>query len=256
MLAQLYSLRRVFISMGLLIMVTVSSLYQALIAGLPDAGDLITRASPVTTEIYDRQGCLPYEILDPRAGTHTRLSLDEMPLYLRQAIVAVKDTTFYDSPTAPKAFLYAVFRNVQIVSGGSSLTQQVARLILSSPQEGEQRTLIHKLREALLARQLARTWDKDAILETYLNEAYYGERAHGVETAAGVYFGVPARDLDLAQCALLAGLAQAPAAYDPLVNLEAAKGRQKAVLQAMARHGYISQSEADLAYAEPLHICH
>ena len=256
MLAQLHSLRRIIISLGLLMTLTVGSLYQALATGLPDAGDLLARASTGTTKIHDRHGRLLYEIFDPRAGARTHLSLDETPLYLRQATVAIEDATFYDNPgVEPKAILRAAFQNAQageIVSGGSTLTQQVARLILLSPEERGQRTLTRKLREAILALRLARTWDKDAILETYLNEVYYGELAYGVEAAARVYFGAHTRDLDLAQCALLAGLPQAPATYDPLVNLEAAKDRQKTVLQAMVRHEYISQFEADLAFAEPL----
>ncbi len=251
-------LRRIFISTSLLLALVTTSLYQGLIAGLPDPGQLLARASASTTKIYDRQGRLLYEIYDPRAGARTRLPLEEIPLYLRQATVAIEDATFYDnSGIEPKAILRAAFQNTQageIVSGGSTLTQQVARLILLSPQEREQRTLTRKLREAALAVQLARTWDKDAILETYLNEVYYGEMAYGVEAAARVYFGVHARDLDLAQCALLAGLPQAPAVYDPLVNVAAAKARQELVLQAMVRHGFISQLEADLAHAEPLHL--
>lgn len=258
MLTRFHRLRRTLVSVGLLLILTTTSLYQALVAGLPEAGELLARASSGTTKIYDRQGRLLYEIFDPRAGARTRLPLDEIPLYLRQATVAIEDATFYDnSGVEPKAILRAAFQNAQageIVSGGSTLTQQVARLILLSPEEREQRTLTRKLREATLALRLARTWDKDTVLETYLNEVYYGELAYGVEAAARVYFGVRARDLDLAQCALLAGLPQAPAVYDPLVNLEAAESRQKIVLQAMARHGYISQFEADLAYAEPLHF--
>jgi 1A family penicillin-binding protein len=239
-------------------MLTTSSLYQALVTGLPNAGALNTHTSASTTKIYDRHGHLLYEIFDPRTGARTRLSLDDIPLTLRQATVAIEDATFYDNPgVEPRAILRAAFQNAQageIVSGGSTLTQQVTRLVLLSPKERGQRTLTRKLREAILALWLARTWDKATILETYLNEVYYGELAYGVEAAARVYFGAHARDLDLAQCALLAGLPQAPAVYDPLVNLEAARGRQQIVLQAMVRHGYISQSEADLACAEPLHF--
>jgi membrane peptidoglycan carboxypeptidase len=241
MLAPLYHLRRALISAGLLIMLTISSLYQALVTDLPDTGDLPTCAMPTKTEGYDCQN-------PPHASAS--LSLDEIPVYLRQAAVAVKDATFYDNSNAGPNF-----RNGQvgeIVSGGSPLTQQVARLILPSHDGRGGLTLAHRLREALLARRLARTWARDAILETYLNHACYGKTAYGVEAAAGVYFGVHARDLNLAQCALLAGLPQAPVDFDPLINPETAKARQKAVLQAMVDQGYISQFEADLAYAEPL----
>jgi len=230
-------------------MLTISSLYQALVTDLPDTGDLPTCAMPTKTEVHDYQD---------RPHASACLSLDEIPVYLRQAAVTVEDATFYDnSNVEPETVLRTAFQNGQageIASGGSTLTQQVARLILLLHDERGGHTLAHRLREALLARRLARTWARDAILETYLNHAHYGKTAYGVEAAAGVYFGVHARDLNLAQCALLAGLPQAPLAYDPLINPEAAKAGQKAVLQAMVHHGYISQFEADLAHTEPLHF--
>jgi penicillin-binding protein 1A len=224
-------------------MLTISSLYQALVTDLPDTGDLLTCAVPAKTEGYDCQD---------RPYASACLSLDEIPVYLRQAAVAAEDATFYDNSNAGPNF-----RNGQvgeIASGSNTLTRQVARLILPSDDERGGYTLAHRLREALLARRLARTWARDAILETYLNHAYYGKTAYGVEAAAGIYFGVHARDLNLAQCALLAGLPQTPVTYDPLTNPEAAKAGQKAVLQAMVDYGYISQFEADLAHTEPLHF--
>lgn len=249
-------LQRFLISAALLLMLVTASLYQALVAGLPDTGTLLAYASASTTRIYNCQDRPLYETFDPCANTPIRLSLDEIPLYLRQATLAIEGMTFYDNSGAKStAVLHAVFSNDQasdIVPGSSALTRQVARLILLPPEERDQHTLARELREAILARRLAYTWDQETVLEAYLNETCYGERACGVETAARTYFGTRARDLDLAQCALLVGLPQATAAYNPLVNLEAAKGRQKIVLQAMVSQGYISQFEADLAYAETL----
>jgi len=237
MLAPLYHLRRAFISAGLLMTLTLSSLYQALVADLPDPGDLVACAVPARTEGYPphARACLP---------------LDEIPVYLCQATVAVEDASFYDN-----SYVGPDTRRGQAgeaVSGGSPLAQQAARLILPSHDRRGEPTLARRLREALLAQRLARTWPTEAILETYLNHARYGQTAYGVEAAASVYFGVGARDLSLAQCALLAGLPQAPAGFDPLTDLEAARARQRAVLQAMVHGGYISQFEADLAHTEPL----
>jgi len=249
-------LQRFLISAALLLMLATASLYQALVAGLPNAGTLLAYASISTTRLYDQQDRPLYETFDPHINTPIRLSLDEIPLYLRQATLAIEGMTFYDNSGAKStAILHAVFLDDQasdIIPGSSALTRQVARLILLPPKERGQHTLAHELREAILARRLAHTWDKETILEAYLNETCYEERACGVETAARTYFGIRARDLDLAQCTLLAGLSQAPVAYDPLANPEAAKGRQKIVLQAMVSQGYISQFEADLAYAETL----
>jgi membrane peptidoglycan carboxypeptidase len=127
-------------------------------------------------------------------------------------------------------------------------------LVLMTPQERTQRTLDRKLREAILAVRLSRAYDKDTLLEMYLNEVYYGNLAYGVEAAAQGYFGVHARDLDLAQCALLAGLPQAPSRYNPLVYYDEAKARQEIVLGLMAKQGYITREQADQAFAEPLHF--
>ncbi|MCP4517834.1 MAG: penicillin-binding protein, partial [Delftia sp.] len=95
---------------------------------------------------------------------------------------------------------------------------------------------------------------KEIILEIYLNEIYYGNMAYGIEAAAQTYFGARAHDPDLAQCSLLAGLGQAPALYDPLVHFDAAKTRQKIVLGLMVQQAFITQEQADVAYAEPLHL--
>ncbi len=114
--------------------------------------------------------------------------------------------------------------------GGSTITQQVARNLLLLPEERSQISLERKLREAILAWRLARTYSKDEILTIYLNESYYGNLAYGIEAAARTYFAKSAAELDLAECALLAGLPQSPARYNPLENPASAKARQSVVL--------------------------
>ncbi|MDY7080807.1 MAG: transglycosylase domain-containing protein [Chloroflexota bacterium] len=242
----------------LLATLVLLGLYESLFADLPTPDTLITRASTGTTKITDRHGRLLYEILDPHTGSRTRVPLADVPVYLQRATIATEDATFYTNPgVSPRAIVRALYLNTregEIVSGGSTITQQVARLVLMTPQERARRTMTRKLREAILAVRLSRAYDKDTLLEMYLNEAYYGNLAYGVEAAAQVYFGVHARDLDLAQSALLAGLPQAPASHDPLVNYDAARARQQVVLGLMVRQGFITQEQADLAYAEPLHF--
>ncbi len=222
----------------------------------PDA--LITRASPDTTKIYDRNGRLLYEVLDPRAGRRTRVALNDLPLSFRQAVIAVEDANFYQHPgvdaTGVLRALVQTLRAGDVVSGGSTITQQLARELLFSKDERDSRTLTRKLREMVLALRITQAYSKDSVLEMYLNEVYFGNLAYGVEAAARSYFDKRARDLDLAESAMLAGLIQSPAVYNPLVALDAAKVRQQVVLNLMVKHGFVSEMEAQLAKAEELHF--
>jgi 1A family penicillin-binding protein len=234
------------------------ALHTWLIADLPSPQELQSRAAVPSTKIYDRHGRLLYEIIGSHAGKHTPLPLAEIPLYLRQATIATEDASFYINPGVDaKAILRAITINLrggEVLSGGSTITQQLARNVLLPPEERTQRTLTRKLRETILAWRLARTYSKDEILALYLNETYYGNLAYGVEAAAQAYFGKSAAELDLAECALLAGLPQSPVLYNPLVNPEAAKERQAVVLDLMVKHGYIDKARAQLAKEEQLHF--
>ncbi len=219
---------------------------------------LLAAAPRPATQILDRHGRVLYEILDPNAGRYRRVPLDEIPLHLRQATIATEDATFYSNPGvdiwAIARAAYINIRGGEVLAGGSTITQQVARTLLMSPEERSRRTLWRKLKESFLAYRLARHLTKDQVLELYLNNVYYGNLAYGVEAAAHTYFGKPARELDLAECALLAGLPQSPSAYNPLANPEAAKERQRVVLGLMAKQGYITEAQAAEAAAETLHF--
>lgn len=222
----------------------------------PSPADLARRAVAPSTIIYDRNARVLYEILDPQLGRHQRVPLDEIPLALRQATIATEDADFYSNPGVDlRGILRAVWINLrggQVLSGGSTITQQLARTLLLSPDERTERTLWRKLRESVFAWRIARAYTKDQVLELYLNQVYYGNLSYGVQAAARSLFAKSVRELDLAECALLAGLPQAPATYDPLTNLAAAKARQATVLQLMARHGYITAEQAEAAAEEPL----
>ena len=233
-------------------------LYAWLIVDLPSFYDLYDKAIAPSTKIYDRHGRLLYEIIDPHVGKHTPLPLDELPLHLRQATIATEDANFYTNPGVDlRAILRALIINLrggEVLSGGSTITQQLARNLLLSPEERFERTLTRKLRESILAWRLARTYSKDEILALYLNEVYYGNVAYGVEAAAQAYFGKSVGELDLAECTLLAGLPQSPAIYNPLENPQAARERQAVVLELMVKNGYIDEQEARLAREEQLHF--
>ncbi|MBM3189818.1 MAG: PBP1A family penicillin-binding protein, partial [Chloroflexi bacterium] len=227
---------------------------------LPLPGPDAVRGSALapSSAIVDRRGHLLYELIDPEAGPHHPLSLAEMPLALRQAVIATEDAEFYAHPGfSVRGIVRALWLNMrhgQIVSGGSTITQQVARMLLMAPAERFAQSWMRKAREVLLAYHLTRTMSKDEVLALYLNQAYFGNMAYGVEAAAQRYFGKPLAQLDLAESALLAGLPQAPEAYNPLTNLAAAKARQQQVLDLMVRAGYLDRAEADRAAREPLHL--
>src|SRR5262245_2629499 len=218
--------------------------YFWLTTDLPAPERLRARAALGSTRILDRRGQLLYEATDPLSGRRRPLPIAEIPLALRQATIAIEDRDFYtNSGVDPRGILRAVWSNLrsgELVAGGSTITQQLARGFLLDPGMAQQRTLERKLREAVLALKLTAAYPKDEILALYLNQTYYGGMAYGVEAAAQRFFGKPVRDLDLAECALLAGLPQAPSHYDPLSNQDAALARQAEVLDAMARAGYIS----------------
>lgn len=226
------------------------------LADLPDPRALMAAAPPPSTLIYDRNGVLLYEMLAPGAARSTPVDLDRVPPYLRLATLATEDAEFYRHPGVDgRAILRAAYYNLRygrVVSGGSTITQQVARNLLLRGERDE-RSLRRKAREALLALLIERRYSKDDILELYLNTTDYGRQATGVEAAAQAFFGKPVATLDLAESAFLAGLPQAPSLYDPTVG-DAWQERRRTVLGLMARRGFVTEAEAAAAEREPLAI--
>jgi 1A family penicillin-binding protein len=251
-----YSALRALIALALLLALVAVGLARWLVVDLPSPDRLYDRAAVPSTRIYDRYGRLLYEILDPHGGAHTPIPLTDVPSACLNATVATEDASFYRNPGVDfRAIVRALWINLQggeILSGGSTITQQLARNLLLSPEERTEISLERKLRESILAWRLARTYSKDEILTLYINETYYGSLAYGIEAAARTYFAKSVAELDLAECALLAGLPQSPARYNPLEDPEAATERQGVVLGLMVKHSYVSQQEADLATREDL----
>lgn len=217
------------------------------------------RLAGPTARLYDRHGTLLYEVLPPgdEAGRRAPLPLERFPASFIQATLATEDAAFYQHPGVDwRGILRALRRNWregQLAAGGSTLTQQVARLLLP-PEERQARTLHRKLREAILALRLEREFTKDEILALYLNHVYYGNLAYGGEAAAQSYFGKHVWELSTSEAALLAGLPQAPALYNPLESPDAAHARQGDVLRLMVQNGYLTEAGAALAGAEQLHF--
>lgn len=251
---------RKFIRSSLIVILLLSAaglgLYQWLLADLPDPSAINGRTPPPSIRITDRNGRLLYDLLDAKNGRHTILPLDQIPLSLQQAAIATEDKNFYQNPGVDVAGIIRAawinLRGGEVLAGGSTITQQVARTLLLDADERSQRTLRRKLRESWLAWQLAREYEKDEILALYLNHTYYGGMAYGVAAAAQTYFGKPAADLTPAESALLAGLPQAPAAYNPFAHPDAAKARQEVVLDLMWQEGFIDSLAYDLARRQPL----
>ncbi len=228
--------------------------YFSLASTLPSVDDLRANAAQFeTTRIYDRAGNLLYEILDPQAGRRTYVTLDEISPAMLAAVLATEDSQFYShAGFDPLAIGRAVWQNLQggeTVSGASTITQQIARNLLFTPEERSQRTAIRKIREILLAAEINRRYAKEEILELYLNQVYFGNLAYGVEAAAQTYFGTTAGALTLPQASFLAGLIQAPAVYDIFTNREAALDRHRQVLTLMVltsqEQGCIGVSNAE-----------
>jgi len=227
---------------AVLIIVVASSvvLYQyfTLASTLPDVGDLSQRASQFeTTRIMDREGNLLYEVLDPNAGRRTYVKLEDISPYLIAATIATEDKEYYNHPGFdPVAMLRALWQNYtnqEIVSGASTITQQLARTLLLSAEERTERTYQRKAREIILAAEITRRYSKEEILELFLNENFYGNLSYGIEPAAETYFHTTADRLTLSQSAFLAGIPQAPAVYDIFTNPEATLGRMEQVLVLM-----------------------
>ena len=179
-----------------------------------------------------------------------------IPASCVQAVIATEDANFYNHPGVDiEGIARALWINVrggEIIAGGSTITQQVARNLLLEPEQRLQRTLQRKLRESILAIRLQNTYTKDEILTLYLNQTYFGNLAYGLEGAARAYFAKAAAELSLAECALLAGIIANPALYDPLSDPAAAQVRQENSLRLMVNAGYISAVAAEQAQHDAL----
>lgn len=232
--------------------------YYRIASQLPDIKDLRQKTSQFeTTRILDRNGNVLYEILDPQAGRRTYVHLDKISPFLVAATVATEDKAFYNHPGFD---IWAIFRafyqnlsSGETVSGASTITQQLSRMLLFTPQEQQEQSYRRKIREAILAAEITRRYTKDEILELYLNEIYYGNLAYGIQAAAETYFNTSAEKLTLGQAAFLAGLGQAPGVYDVYTNPQVVFSRQEDVLLLM----YTASQEQGCIYVSnsPQRVC-
>ena len=242
----------------LLALVFIGSIgiYFYVFKDLPAPSSLTTQPVPLTTHIRDRYGVELYKIYASQNRTLVKLS--DLPLTLRQATIAIEDAEFYQhSGFSLRGIFRALISNSSLLStrnsssiqGGSTITQQLVKTALLSPE----RTLQRKIRELVLAVLVELRYPKDQILEMYLNRVSFGGAAYGIEEAAQTYFGKPASDLTLPESALLAGLPASPTTYSPFgAHPDLAKARQKEVLRRMVSEGFITWNQADAASAADL----
>jgi len=208
---------------------------------LPHINSLTEYHPPIITTVYSDDGRKIAEFFEERRIIK---SLDEMPPALINAFIAAEDSRFYKHKGIDfYSIIRAFFKNLEagtIVQGGSTITQQVTKSFLLSPE----RSYTRKLKEAILAYRIDKAFNKKEILFLYLNQIYLGHGAYGVEAAAENYFGKSVKEMNLAECAILAGLPQAPSKYSPFKHPERAKQRQIYVLNRMVDEGYISNIQA------------
>lgn len=219
-------------------------------------GDLTSKENILTAKnrgviLLDREGEPFYSLYDARE--HTYIDANQISQDAKDAIISVEDKDFYKHPgfsaTGYGRAIVQNFTNREVVSGGSTISQQLVKNALLTSQQ----TYLRKYQELFLALEIDRRYNKDEILAMYLNTAYFGEGAYGIEEAAQTYFGEKASELDLAESSMLAGILPAPSAYSPISgDEEIAKRRQEIVLDLMVTQGYITQDEADAALEEKL----
>ncbi len=229
-------------------------LAAALFVALPLPEDLLGRRRLAAVRFLDREGGLLREVPSPLDTRGLPLpAAAPIPPQVRLAFLAAEDRRFGRHPGVdPLALARAVAQNLRagrVVSGASTIPQQLARLLVPRP-----RTLLGKAREALWALRLTAHLPADALLREYLDRVALGHDLRGVEAAAGAYFGRPAAALSTGQAALLAGLARAPASADPWSAPQAARARQRAVLDRMVAAGWLSPGAAREAAAAPLDL--
>ncbi|MGL4651337.1 MAG: transglycosylase domain-containing protein, partial [Caldilineaceae bacterium] len=202
----------------------------------------------------DRNGNVLAELVNE--GRRTWVPIDQISPHVIDAIVATEDASFFENQGIdPRRVVAALMQNASsggVVSGASTITMQLARNMFFSPERRYDQSMERKVFEMLIAQDLTMLYTKDEILEMYLNLIYFGHRAYGVEAASQVYFGKSAADLTLAEATIIAGIPQQPADLDPMLNFDAARERQRIVLDLMARRGIITPSEADAVFAEPI----
>jgi len=219
------------------------------ISDLPAIKSLEEYSPEESSLVYSSDGKLLAEFYIER---RTFVPYYKIPDHVKKAFVAIEDVRFYSHPGVDFIgiirALYQDLRTRSIAQGGSTITQQLAKMLFLRPE----RSIKRKLKEAAISIQIEKRYTKDEILGLYLNQAYFGTRAYGLEAAAQTYFGKSADALSIAEAAALASLPKAPSQYSPFKNPDKAKERRSVVLHSMLQHRFISQAQYEEAEREPV----
>jgi penicillin-binding protein 1A len=249
-------LRRFWLPAVLLLALTAGGLTGVVIAyelnysqAASEVASLATYRPSVVTRVYADDG----ETVIGEFALEKRIPLkyDEIPPNVKNAILAIEDTRFYEHVGIdPIRIAGAVFKNITTGSreGGSTLTQQLTKNLFLSKEQ----TIKRKVNEWLIALQIERYYTKNQIMEMYVNHIFLGANSYGIEAGAETFFGKQAKDLTLEESALLAGIPKAPGQYSPTVNMQAAKERRDLVLDQMAKNGLATQADVDRAKSKPI----
>ncbi len=246
-------LKVLFIVIFLILLLTVGGtvFFYVMTLDLPGIDALKDYRPSIASRVYDENDDLIDEFfLEDRKMVH----ISEIPKIAQNAFIAAEDSRFYQHKGFDLQSIFrAMFKNVEagkIVQGGSTITQQVAKLMYLTPE----RKYIRKIKEAILSYRIDKYLTKDEILNLYLNQIYLGHGTYGIESAALGYFGKSAKELTLSEAALLAGLPKAPNTYSPYLYAERSRQRQIYVLTRMVEEGHITQEQMDAAAAQPLNL--
>lgn len=208
-----------------------------------------------TIKIWDRNNILLYESAE-NVGKKIPINYNQLPAHLVNAVISSEDITFWSNPgidfNAIIRSSFLNYKNKKIVSGASTITQQLAKISVISSSGTTSPNLIRKIREILIALRLTASYSKEEILTMYLNQVYFGNLSYGIQSASLTYFNKDVSQLSLAESALLAGLISSPNNRDPFTNIERAKQRQAQILDLMAKQGFISQARAEEAKREEI----
>ncbi|MEW6416859.1 MAG: PBP1A family penicillin-binding protein [Nitrospirota bacterium] len=225
--------------------------YLAVSRGMPSIEEIKQYRPTAGTKIYADDDVLIGEL---KVEKGIFVPLDKIPEHVINAVIAVEDSRFWRHKGIDYlAIARAVIKDilyVELKEGGSTITQQLAKVMFLTPEK----TLKRKLREAALAIKIEKNLSKKEILELYLNKVYFGHGAYGVEMASRIYFGKSVKDITLSEAAFIAGLIKAPLLYSPYNNLAKAKERQSIVLSRMEEEGFIKRSEKDNALRQPVYL--
>ena len=260
-----------FLTITLLIIISITVIFgiwlqdkiNSIKNNVVPAEELFAKMPRGGAKIYDRNGLLLYQFVDEYEGLRRPVELENISQFLIQATIATEDKTFFTNNGLNAAGLmraayenFIPFGNLGFFagSGGSSITQQLAKNLYIPREERYLRTIDRKLKETIIALELTEKYEKEQILEWYLNSISYGGIYVGIQAASEGYFGKSAYDLTLAESAFLAGIPQSPVKYNPYKNFDQAKMRQNEVLQLMLANQRITISELESAVAQSINL--